>query len=214
MYSQFSNCNLFEDEDECGFRSNILTVSSERKATIRDEAAKSNVTLEQIEELYDELDKIESNTDDLTDYSVAQIAYFIEKRIKTTKQFCCLLCRNIFELNEKVAENISIKPTQRACYSTFSICKQTERFMKAVLLTGKINFEVIYHEILQSIDFDTLFMETDFTNHFDHKIFLIRYIIDEFIRIKGTHIAKNATLNEHKNSLRVKFHKLTHFMGQ
>lgn len=115
--------------------------------------------------------------EELNDCSVAHIANFIETRIKTTKQFSCALCKHIFEKNAKVAENVTLKTMERPCHSTFSICKQTERFMKKALLTGIINFSVIYHEILANLDFETLFFDTDFTDHSDHKIYLIRYIV-------------------------------------
>lgn len=82
------------------------------------------------------------------------------------------------------------------------------------LLRGSANFDVMYHEILHCLDFNGLFDKTDFTEHLEHKIFLIRYIVDEFIRIRGTQMARTATFKEHEKSLRVKLHKLLHYLGQ
>lgn len=212
MYSKFSNCQLFDDD--YGFKSNILSVSSQRSSVHRLETT-DNVTPEDIEEFYEMLDDIplEHEETELTDGAIASIAGCIEQKMKTKKQFACVRCKRIFDENTKMDEDDCVKSV-RPCLSTFYICKQTNRFMKAGMLTGEVDFGIIYHEILQNLDFDELYNQTDFNDHFDHKIFIIRYIVDEYIRIKGTHIAKMSTLNEHKNSLRVKLHKLTHYYGQ
>lgn len=214
MYSKFSNCN--KEHDLSNPYSNILTISSKRSTAHRfDPTDCEKVTEEKIEELYDKLQEIEKNEkraedEALTDYTYAYIANFIEKKIKQTKQFGCNLCRKIFEENEKKIDCANLTP----CRSTFLICKQTARFIKIDLMKGSINFNVIYHEILQNLYFDSLYVDTDFDEHPDHKVFLIRFIIDEFIRIKATLMARTATMNEQKNSLRVKLHKLLHFLGQ
>lgn len=212
MYSKFSNCR--NSENDLNPYSNILSITSKRPTANKfDTTDCLNVTEEQIEKLYDKLGEI-GDAEDLSDYTVAHIANVIEKKIKLTKQFGCLLCKRIFEENTKKAENVNLKAAGIPCYSTFSICKQTERFLKIDLLKGTIDFSVIYHEILQNLDFDALYDETDFSEHFDHKIFLVRYVVDEFVRIRGTHMARSATLNERKKSLRVKLHKLLHYLGQ
>lgn len=213
MYSKFSNCQM--SDDDYGFKSNILSVSSKRFPVNRLEEI-DNVSEEQIEDLYEKLDDIQEEHEEieLTDGAIANIANSIEKKIRLTKQFVCAQCKRIFNENTKIDENICVKSTETPCLSTFLICKQTNRFMKTEILTGTIDFAIVYHEILQNLDFDALYDQTDFTDHFDHKIYLIRYVVDQYIKIKGTHIAKLSTLNEHKNSLRVKFHKLTHYYGQ
>lgn len=218
MYSKFSNCCPAEHDSNP--YTNILTISSKR-STIKNFNASDcmNVTEEQIEQLYDKLHDIEDaeereQHEDLSDYTVAHIASFIEGRIKLTKQFGCMLCKRIFDENTKKAEDVNLKSVTMPCYSTFCICKQTERFIKIDLLKGDIDFSVIYHEILQNLNFDLLYDGTDFSDHSDHKVFLIRFVVDEFVRIRATHIARTLTLNEHKKSLRVKLHKLLHYLGQ
>lgn len=219
MYSKFSNCRL-ENNDSNPF-SNVLNVSSKRTASdggfnVTDCA---NVNEEQIEELYAKLAEIEeskndSTDEDFTDNSIAHIAYSIENKVMLTKKFNCSLCKCIFEQNTKITEDIQFKSSEKPCQSTFDICKRTERFMKVDLLNGLIDFSVIYHEILQNLDIDALYGGTDFSDHCDHKIFLIRYVVDEFVRINGTYLAKIATSNEHKKHLRVSLHKLLHYLGQ
>lgn len=209
MYSKLSNCHAGEDSLSNPY-SNILSVTSRRAKAVKPiQQDITNITNDEIEQFYEKLSKIESKSDeqyDLNDNTLVYIATTIEKRIKNTQQFCCLLCKQVFQDN--TYENQSVSE------STFNICKQTDIFLKPELLKGNININVIYHEILECLNFDSLYHNTDFTSHFDHKIFLVRYIIDEFIRIKGTHIAKTVTFKEHENHLRIRLHKLLHYLGQ
>lgn len=177
------------------------------------------VSEDQIEELYDKLDNIDrigSNqpSTDLGDYTIAYISNTIENRIKSSKQFKCTKCECIFDENLKSdmfdGSNFLVKP----CCSTFTICKQADRFMKETLLNGTIDFNVILHEILQCLNVESLYTETDFTDHLDHKVYLIRFVVNEYIKIKGMHIAKSATSREQEKSVRSKLHKLLHFLGQ
>lgn len=221
MYSKFSNCNLRESASVANPYSDILSITSRRLTPKFNSNDYFEVTEEEIEEFYDKLNQItqcEQQNDtfeNLNDCSIAHVAKLIEDRIKTTKQFHCLLCKQIFEENtHKVNFFIGAGLVGKPCHSTFQICKQAERFLKIELLKGTVNFNIIHHEILQSLHFEALYDETDFSEHFDHKIFLIRFVVDEYVRIKGTHIARTATFNEHQNSLRSKYHKLLHYLGQ
>lgn len=214
MYSRFSNCNMSDNDVPSNPYSNILSVTSRRITTNRFDLQNCfEINEEDIERLYDKLSEIEdsnASVEDLNDYAIAHIAKQIENRIMTTKQFGCSDCQKVFAENTQKAEYITSGP----CQSTFFICKQASRFLKEELLNGTVNFNVIYHEILLSLDLDTLYEQTDFSDHSDHKIFLIRYIVDECVRIKGIHIAKKVTLKIHEKSYRVKLHKLLHYFGQ
>lgn len=116
MYSKFSNCQLSEDEN--GFNSNILSVSSKRSTTNKFETTDClNVTEEQIECLYGKLHEIQDAEDhddaqSLTEFTIAHIANIIEKRIKSIKQFSCPLCKFVFEENVKLDENFMVKSTE------------------------------------------------------------------------------------------------------
>lgn len=220
MYSKFSNCRPTEEVSNP--YSNIMSITSRRK-TATNLHDYSQVTEEKIDELYETLNDIQNLdhskglTDELEDYTIAHIAGSIEERIKSTKSFNCPACTLIFEENVKVDNSMFINSKSGqplVCQSTYLICKQANRFLKTELLTGSIAFNVIYHEILKSMDIEALYSGTDFSSHGPHKIFLIRFVIDEYIRIKGTHLAKSATFNERQNSIRVKLHKLMHFLGQ
>lgn len=209
MYSSLSNCHSSEELDSNPF-SNILSITSRRAPAVKpNEHDLLSVDIEEINRLYrilSEAERKDETEDNLNVHTITHIATSIENRINATQKFTCLMCQQVFRENRRGAENL--------CQSTFEICKNTDRFLKPEILKGTINFNVIYHEILQNIDIDSLYHNTDYTDHFEHKIYLIRFIIDEFIRIKGTYIAKTVTFKEHENILRVRLHKLLHFLGQ
>lgn len=58
-----------------------------------------------------------------------------------------------------------------------------------------------------------MYKEEDFIQHPDHKLHLIRTVVDGFIAIKGPFMAKTATKDLHSKSFRQKFRKLIHFYG-
>lgn len=148
-----------------------------------------------------------------SDYAIAQTASVIEYRIKSKLK--CILCKHIFDQNiHKVDIFHETESNARPCYSSFLICKQTARFLTEEMLKSDVEIKVIHNEIFVLLNFPSLYNLTDFSEHLDHKEYLVRYIIDEFIRIKATDIAKKATFKEHEKSLRVKLHKLMHFLGQ
>lgn len=219
MYSKKSNCKLPEVHGNC--YSNILSITSQRPKIEKLSMSEClEVTEEEIENLYDKLSEIEASevdqlTEELTDYTVAQIANIIENRIKSTKQFDCSSCKNIFDENKHKVDTFNgTKFAVKPCYSTFCICKQADRFLKEEILKGAVEFRVVYSEILQTLNFEELFEQTDFTDHLEHKIYLIRHIVNEYVKIKGTHMAKSLTIREHQKSFRSKLHKLLHYMGQ
>lgn len=219
LNSKFANC---ESSDNISFSnpySNILTITSRRKpvekVSIEDY---EGISEEQIELLYSKMSEIEAmesnrETDELSDHAIAQAAQLIESKISRTKHYTCELCAKIFIENTRKTDNLLVKPQLEPCHSTFLICKHADKFLKMMLLDGSMKFEVIYHEILRTLDFDELYFESDFETHLEHKVFLIRYVIDEYIKIKGRHIAKTLNVKEHGNSLRVKLNKLMHYLG-
>lgn len=216
MFSKFSNCKL-TDENTFNPYSNILSITSRRPTSSKfDPTECQNVTDAQIEGLYEKLNAIgEKGDEELSDCTIAHVANCIELNIKSKKKFNCALCKNVFEENaNETDEPIYGRESHRLCHSTFLICKQADRFLKHDVMKDSFNFEVVYHEILQSLQFDNLYSKTDFSEDIEHKIFLIRFVVDEYIRIKCTQMAKTATLHEHQNSLRARLHKLLHFLGQ
>lgn len=214
LVSKKGNC------EDCHTNSNpfsdILFVTSKRDIVNRDE--EEIIVPEDIEELFEKLDSLNAYaqsdlTEDLQGSAISHIANLIEAKIIETDN--CPECVNVFTECRKIENTfLSSKFLNRPCLSTYKICKEADRFMKLQLLVGNINFQTIYYSILNDIEIEQMFNEHNFSTHPTHKLYLIRAIVDGYIRYKGTYIAKNATQDLHLKNFRYKFRKLIHFYGQ
>lgn len=212
LTSKHANCRSVEAPSRPF--SNILSVSS--GSTIKSKEDKKMPSSSDLEYLFKELEKIEATEKDddstLQECTIAAIAEKIEKRLKSLDRTYCPMCKNIFDREDKVP--FVLVATDAPCVSTFRICKQTDRFLKLNLLKGAINFETIQFAIFDNIKIDDLYNGTDFTHQPDHKLFLIKEVVEVYIQIKGCYLAKSGTLNSHKKLIRSEYHKEIHFRGQ
>lgn len=213
--------------------SNILTVPKSHKRTDELQNMDNNsdggitgVTLEEINQLNEKLIDLENvaedSADNLQKYSIGQNAYSLESKIRNLitsqnqqKKFHCTSCSNVFDENTKhndVYENA--KSPGKPCSSTVKICEIADRFLKLELLNGNIKFETIHYAICAAIDVNSLYPASKFECDENHKLYLIRYLIDEYINIRCTYIAHKASLDIHDKFLRNQFHKLVHNRGQ
>lgn len=60
---------------------------------------------------------------------------------------------------------------------------------------------------MQEVDFPSAFPKSNFEGHVSHKFFFIKAIVEEFVRMQATYVAKRVTLSEHKLMLRSKLKK-------
>lgn len=221
--SKYANCYNFNLASKP--LSNILFVSS-RRAKIKennnngdDDIDDNEIIPDDLADLHAKIHQIEEQecnalTDQhLKETTTMHIANVIESRFKQPFRMKCSLCQNVFDENRKVGRAFLFSK-KVPCESTFIICNTADRLLKYELLKDNSNFKTIYYAIFQEIDFENLFTETDFKHNSVHKLFLIRGIIDVFVQIKGTYLAKTATLDLHKNQLRSRLKKLIHFYGQ
>lgn len=95
---------------------------------------------------------------------------------------------------------------------TLNICKIANKHLRAHAFKIDFCYNLLIECIEKDLEIDYLYMNTDFTHEPDHKLDLIRFITEEFIRIRATYVAKKITLNEKKKILRRK--NLKHFAGQ
>lgn len=201
--------------------SDVFFVSS-RRAKINTVESDYDVTPEELDDLHIKLSEIEDRErhilidPNLQNISMAHIANVIESRFSEPHRIKCEQCKNVFAENKKTNKTAidTSKLKNIPCESTFSICKEADRFLKGQLLTNDINFNTVYYAIFQQIDLENLFTDTDFSHDNMHKLYLIRGIVDVFIQIKGTYIAKTTTFDLHQNQLRFKLKKLIHYYGQ
>lgn len=217
--SKDANCNLFEI-DSRPF-SDILTVSSRRKIKESTDIEGEIPTDDETNELMitlRELDQINSSDlidNGLKDLSILHIASTIEFKIKNSGNWYCTECMNVFDQNDKISGPcITIRLNEKPCNDTYKICKEVDRFLHLKLLTGQIKFSTIHYTIMRNIDLESLYQGTDYRHSVNHKLYLVRAIIDCYIQIKCTYLAKCTTLNCQNKFIRSQFLALVHYRGQ
>lgn len=214
--SKKANCVNF-DSDADPF-TDVLFVSSRRPLIKK--PYDENEPPPEVQDVHDQLDKIEyceanglfpQNVSDLT---IAHIANTIEDRMKSSDRYCDL-CMRAFEENDKVETCFTGRAyTQKPCRSTYKICKETDRYLKVQFLREKRYFNAACYIIATRINVDTLYMLSDFSHNPNHKLCLVEIIINAYIQIKSTYLAKQANFTAETENMRARLHKLIHFYGQ
>lgn len=197
----------------------ILFISSRRdKTTDQSEEAVENAVLEEVEQLYEKLADLNACasselTDDLQFFSIAHIASIVEDKIRSTDN--CPKCVKVFDDCEKIAGSVLPRSQHNPCISTYKICREADQFLKLQVLRGEINFKTIYYSILSNLDIEHLYTKHDFIGHPEHRLYLIRTVVEGYIRIKGVFLARTATQELHGGGkMRYQFRKLIQFYGQ
>lgn len=218
--SEFANC-----KDAL----NILSIPSTAKpphSNIQPIQPINNSTNENEEsELYENVPYIEDDPENqesiipqeqLSKYEIHTVAYFagqIEKKIQNGR-FQCEdgICSSIFVSNEKIDTQFfdGNKFTQRPCKSTLTICEIVHKYFTSHSRNRNFNYKTLLNEIQKLVPFDHLFPQTDFSHDIGHKVFFINYIIDEYVRLYATYLAKRVTLDHHKLLERKALHKRIH----
>lgn len=218
LQSRKGNCESYQINTDPF--SDILYVSSKRKRSMLMTTEDENeaIVLDEIDELHEKLSKLNAcmqnnYSDHLHNFSIAHIANIIEEKIRSVDT--CAHCVAVFDGCSKIDDNhFGTMFDRRPCLSTYMICKEADVFLKVQLLKGNINFNTIYYTILNNLEVEKLFDEVDFSLHALHKLYLIRTIVDGYIRIKGLFLAKTTTQELHTRNFREKFKRLLHFYGQ
>lgn len=215
-YSQYGNCSELGSSTEYNPYSNISTVTSRRaKKNISLHADEyENVNEEEVNAFMGQLEEIQrlecrSSFTDLGDLTVAHIAGMIELRILNSNRFDCDLCKSVLSNDTKIRQPfLTSSHTIRPCQSTFDVCKTANHFLKIELLKGQFNMVTIQHAIITSLDLENLYSDADFLGHSSHKLYMIKYILCEYIRIKGMHLAETYNIKENQKMMRQKLSKL------
>lgn len=207
--------------------SNILSVSSRRAKLHNDMAGdvliqNDGFEAEEDSDFYaiDQLDQLERSnflTEEMHAAGVNYVANLIEERILSTDM--CTYCRLALEENERVKSSMCLTATSRKpCKSTYQICKLTDTAIKTLLhCSAQSTFkQKIYIYVLSNIEIGLLYpyfvQEED--HDCNHKNFIIKYVIDEYTRIKCAHLAKAKTMEMQRRNLRNRYRKNLHYMGQ
>lgn len=208
-YSDHSNC-LAPTDTVYNPYSNILKITSNRPKA-KSIVSTNEFTPEEIESVLSELSQIQTTANpllDLSDITTAHIAHSIQNLVE--KHMKCECLENIFIENELVHESFMRQGQRKiACKSTFEICKNADYFLKFQILKGQFEVQLIFNAIFSGLNMDNLFMNTKFEDaHKTHKVEFIQKIVCEYVRIKGTYIAKTVTFNERSADLRRKLTRM------
>lgn len=208
--SDFANC-----EDNL----NLLKISScpkvivdEDEIVVSDEITFENAAFEAT--AYNNNGFVDATICTNEDVTIAFKAGEIERKIQNGR-FECDLCVNVLNEDLKVEGNLVENAiTQRPCVSTFIICKYTHSIFDIRSKKKTFNYKSILNSIWNSIQYDELFKHSNFTHDPYHKKCFVDYIIDEYVRIQGTLIAKNKTLELQQKMLRNQNRRAYLFAGQ
>lgn len=137
---------------------------------------------------------------DGSEITINALSKRIEHKITTEIRSHCLNCLEI-------TKNIFNEPDQ-----TVKICSIANKHLRKHAFKIDFCYELLIKSIQEEIENYNLYIQTDFSHDLQHKSDLIRFIIEEFIRIRASCIAKKITLNEKKKLLRRKTPK--HYAGQ
>lgn len=217
LYSKYGNCAIV-DSNSTHYAvhnpySNISMITS-RRSTINSNNQCDDVSGDEIESLYMQLAQIQSlengnNYTDLSDMTVAHIAGIIENRIFNSGRFDCEDCKTVLNDDPKICQPfLNSSGIRKPCRSTFKICTAADHFLKLEILKGQFNINVIHRGIISSLDYEEIFCAANFENHPEHKLYMMKHILSEYVRIKGVYLAKTYTFKEKQNSMRQKLSKL------
>lgn len=199
--------------------SNILTIPSTRKlrsilnedtSDQLEERSKSHTP----EEILDLENIIQSQflTDNIEDAGIAYLANTIESRLTNCDQIHCETCHNVLLENEKLDSKLCVSIDRgKPCISTYQICKMTDKVLKFYINRGpNIKGKVIV-EVMNNLNWEDIFPIFYYEEHdFEHKHFIVKFIIDEYVNKKCAHIAKQKMLELEKKYIRNKYKKMCH----
>lgn len=231
--SNRTNCRVFDmDLPDNLFFSDIYFVSSKR------DKIQMNETLyhEQRDPILQELaevsgwdtsiptDAIEI-TDVLANYSLDVTSDFmveynaakIEQKIMARSNFHCSECSFVFDENEKLASNNAHFLSWTPCVSTVEICKNTEKFFRLYDINEanpKFDLKVIYCLIFRSMNFQTLYPNSNFECDINHKYQFIKCIVGQYFSIRANQMCRQITLDGYGTFLRQKLNHLVLYKGQ
>lgn len=224
LLSKYSNVRAISS-------SNLLTVpSSIRRSTLQKDVAQHNrlfesVALsseqEEIEEWqealeWDQLTHSDYLTGGTIDSGIAYTANIIEKRLRDCDQVHCNDCIRVLTDNEKINDETCLNAINgKPCLSTYQLCKLTDMALQTYINTGETMKQRVYLDVVNNINFKQLFKKFFEPEHdIEHKHFIIKFVIDEYMNKKCAYVAKQHTLDLQKKYLRNKLRKQLHFMHQ
>lgn len=202
------------EDANCEDNLNILTENSSAKKDANPIDNILQIINPDVETELDPINNAQLNFKQL--HTIKLRAGAIEKRIRNAIPHCKHeQCVNIFKnSDDKIGgifyENLNV---QRPTNSTVNIC---QTIYKIFIHYDVFNFDYkkFYQQVLNAIPFEDLYTYIDFSHNADHKSQFILLIIDEYIRIHSTHVARLISLQIHSKIVGKTAQKIKHALGQ
>lgn len=224
IHSPYSNVTALANADATLITSDILTIPSFRKSRSRlqgDVECYSNQSENESQlvpqnshefldwELVMGRDYLTDNTQDS---GIVYLANSIESRLTGCNQIYCESCIHVLQSSPKIDDKLCISiENGKPCISTFKICKLTDMALKIHMNSGYNMKRKIFMEVLNGINWENIFPNFDDYDHdIEHKHFLVKFLIDEYVNKKCSYIAKQKMLDLEKNYVRNKLRKMCH----
>lgn len=205
--------------------SNVLAVSSRKKHSSNsvDPLSSINYTEEmqtepfslstELPQEWEQMQELEE-TGDAYDPGIAFAAISLEHRLLKCNEVYCDQCVAVFAHDQKLNSAIPLSnkydmPTQ----STYNICEATDKAIKDNLGNGDKFKEKIYSSVMNQIDCQRIFPEgfsEECGHDINHKKFLVKFFIDEYMNNKCAYIAKQTTIALQKRYNKNRLRKLGH----
>lgn len=201
--------------------SNVLTVSSYNDIKLcnqldRTESIEDEEWFELME--LNDLKDMSQFTDNNNDAGISYVPHILEKRLLSGTIYCdyCknVLLNNVF-INLCVLHQFMCVGHDQPTKSTYLLCKLTDIALKHLINTGPNIKQKVYLMVMNDIEIDQMFpLFYDPVHDIDHKHFIIKFIIDEYINKKCSYVSKHNTIALQKRYVRNKLRKIAHYMSQ
>lgn len=139
---------------------------------------------------------------------------------KWYKRITCEKCLLVFAEDDMIDDEfvtmkMKTKQLPQVSQSVHEICLVTEKIMEKLEYKPE-QYKQIPDDVLRILHIDSLFVNSDFSNHSqdDHKESLINIIIQMYVKKRQDHISRLNTLDLHDILLRSKLKKVIHNKGQ
>lgn len=145
--------------------------------------------------------------------AISFVGFEVESRI--LKSDGCIVCKRMLRENVKLeAENCVGESIP--CNSSYVICKLADRAIMQLIDKADNDFnDKIVNFVMREVEFSALYpIDFDGEHDEDHKHFLIRFVINEYIHLKCTFLSKQKNISMHHNYSRHKYRKEIHRAGQ
>lgn len=164
-----------------------------------------------------ELGPVTLNENDLLmncceEITIATIASSIQTKINNFGRFDCD-CKFVFDRNKKTTELAISKDRPEPCLSTVHICKVANICFNQCKSQIDFDYDALVERTIEAISLKDIFTDF-FVCDVSHKKGFVKYLVEEFIRLQATYIAKNLTLVEEKIMCRKQLKRTVHLLGQ